>query len=203
MSTNESNWVSLLDENSLAGWTTGYPEHGWSVENGVLKCVPGHKHHLYTEDTYENFVLSLDFCIEAGMNSGVFLRCSDVNDIVNTGIEIQVYDTYAWTELNKHACGAIYDLVAPRVNAVKAPGEWNTLVITCDGPLISVVLNDQAIAEMNCDLWVEPGKNPDGSDNKFLYAWRDMPRRGHILLQDYGSNKGLMWYRNIKIKTLA
>lgn len=200
--TSNGRWHMLFDGVSLEGWTTGHPDHGWSVDHGMLCCTPGKRQYLYTEKTYEDFMLSLEFKIEPGVNSGVFLRCSDVNDPVNTGLEIQILDTYGQPEITAHSCGALYDLVAPRTQAVKPAGEWNTLVVACDGPLVAVVLNGEPVAEMNLDLWTEPGRNPDGTPNKFTYAWRDLPRRGHIMFQDYGANTRLMWFRNIKLKEL-
>jgi hypothetical protein len=52
---------------------------------------------------------------------------------------------------------------------------------------------------MNLDQWTEAGKNPDGTPNKFKIAYKDMPRRGRIGLQDHGKP---VWYRNIRIKPL-
>ena len=52
---------------------------------------------------------------------------------------------------------------------------------------------------MDLDQWTEANKNPDGSKNKFGTAYKDMPRKGFIGLQDHGN---AVWYRNIKIKEL-
>ena len=53
---------------------------------------------------------------------------------------------------------------------------------------------------MHLDEWTEPNKNPDGTSNKFKTAYKDMPRSGHIGLQDHGDS---VWYRNIRIKRLG
>jgi hypothetical protein len=53
---------------------------------------------------------------------------------------------------------------------------------------------------MNLDLWTEAHKNPDGTDNKFNTACKDMAREGFIGFQDYGQP---VWYRNIKIKEMT
>ena len=72
-------------------------------------------------------------------------------------------------------------------------------MISCNENLITVELNGEKIAEMDVDQWTTPGMNPDGTKNKFKYAWKDMPRKGHIGLQDHG---GKVWFRNIKLKPL-
>lgn len=195
----KANWKLLFDGKSLRGWSsTGSPE-GWTVSDEAIMCTVKGGGYLYTEEQFEDFELALEFKIAPGTNSGVFIRWSDLADPVNTGIEIQVLDSYGAEALTPHTCGAIYDLVPPSEHAFKPAGEWNQLLVTCDGPMISVELNGKHIAEMDVDRWTEAGRNPNGSKNKFTYAWADMPRRGHIGLQDHG---GELWYRNIKLREL-
>jgi hypothetical protein len=78
-------------------------------------------------------------------------------------------------------------------------------VIRCQGPIVQVTLNNEQIIIMDVDLWSEAGKNPDGSPNKFGYAWSDVPRRGHLAFQDHsprGDRPARVWYRNVKIRPL-
>ena len=194
-----SEWTSIFDGKSLEGWsTTGNPE-GWTVEDECIVCsVQGGKY-LYTQDQYENFVLSVDFKIAEKTNSGIFFRWSDLNDPVHTGIEIQIFDSYGQEVADTHTCGAIYDMVAPSSNPSKPAGEWNNILITSVPNHISVEKNGVQIAEMDVEQWEESGKNADGSKNKFKYAWKDMPQKGYIGLQDHG---GKVWFRNIKIQQL-
>jgi hypothetical protein len=192
-------WISLFDGETLTGWAATGSDEGWCVDDGAILCTVQRGGYLYTLEQYEDFVLSIDFKIDQGVNSGVFVRWSDLKDPVNTGIEMQVLDTYGRENPGTHDCGAIYDLVAPSKQTCKPDGEWNTAVITCNESLITVELNGEEIAEMDVDRWTTPGKNPDGTKNKYKYAWKDMPRKGHIGLQDHG---GKVWYRNIKLKKL-
>jgi 3-keto-disaccharide hydrolase len=192
-------WKLLFDGQSLAGWGTTGKAEGWAVEDGAIACsVQGGKY-LYTQEQFGDFVLSADFKFEPKTNSGIFVRWSDLTDPVNTGVEMQVLDTFGRENPGTHDCGAIYDLIAPSKQAVRPAGEWNTAVITCKGSILSVQLNGDKIAEMDVERWSVPGQNPDGSKNKFKYAYKDMARSGHIGLQDHG---GRVWYRNIKIKPL-
>ena len=192
-------WISLFDGETLTGWAATGSDEGWTVDDGTILCTVKGGGYLYTLEQYENFVLSIDFKIDAGVNSGVFFRWSDLKDPVNTGIEIQVLDTYGREKPGTHDCGAIYDLVPPSKQTCKPAGEWNTVVITCDDNLIAVELNSEKIAEMDVDQWTTAGMNPDGTKNKYKYAWKDMPRKGHIGLQDHG---GKVWFRDIKLKPL-
>ena len=192
-------WISLFDGKTLTGWAATGSDEGWTVDDGAILCTVKGGGYLYTLEQYENFVLSVDFKIDTGVNSGIFFRWSDLNDAVHTGIEIQILDTYGRENPGKHDCGAIYELVAPSKQTCKPAGEWNTNAIACNENLTTVELNGEKIAEMDVDQWTTPGMNPDGTKNKFKYAWKDMPRKGHIGLQDHG---GKVWFRNIKLKPL-
>ena len=108
-------------------------------------------------------------------------------------------DSYGKKEVGREDCGAIFDCLAPSMNAVKPPGEWNHYRITCKENLITVVLNGHTIICMDLNLWTEAHKNPDGTPNKFNTAYKDMPRSGSIGLQYHGHP---VWYRNARILVL-
>ena len=154
--------------------------------------------YLWTERQYGDFVLDLEFKVTQGTNSGVYLRTSNMKDPVQTGIEIQVASAAPGSRLGKGSIGGIYDLVAPKTNALKLD-DWNHYTITCQGPRISVVLNGQPVSEANLDDYPEARKSPDGTANKFDKALKDFARTGYVGLQDHGSP---VWYRNIRIKPL-
>ncbi len=154
------------------------------------------------KQTWSDFILSLDFKIAPGCNSGVFLRTYPLTprtglDVGYNGIEVAIDDT---TTAGYHDTGAIYDLVAPATNAMKPAGQWNHLVVTCDKNYLSVQLNGKLVSEMDLDEWTDSSKRPDGSDHKFDTVFRDHPRSGYIGLQDHG---GECWYKNIKLKPLS
>ncbi len=191
-------WKPLFNGTDFAGWRTadGKPvTKGWVVQGGAMvRGSPGGD--IWTADRYGDFVLELEF--KTTGNSGVFVRTDDPKDNVQTGIEVQVDVPRGTGKPGRHDVGAIYDLVAPaKKNAKK--DDWNKLTITARGSLLTVELNGEKVAEMDLDRWTEPGKNPDGTKNKFKTALKDFKREGHIGLQDHGA---VVMYRNIRIKPI-
>ena len=199
---NTDGFETLFNGKDLTNWQ---PATNWAVEDGVitLKDRTDRQEHndnyLWTRDKYGDFVLELDFKVIPGTNSGVYIRTSDPKDPVPTGIEVQVGSLAPGRPLAKGSVGGLYDLVAPKTNAVKLD-DWNHYTITCEGPKITVVLNGTLVSEANLDQWAEANKNPDGTKNKFNRAMKDFDRTGYVGLQDHGSP---VWYRNIRIKRLS
>ncbi|MCC6356081.1 MAG: DUF1080 domain-containing protein [Verrucomicrobiae bacterium] len=207
-------WRPLFDGKTLAGWATTGKAEGWAVEDGAIACQVKGGGYLYTKEQYEDFVLSFEFRVSAPVpkvnpktkkeamskcNSGVFIRWSDLKNPVHTGIEVQVYDSVGVATPGKHDCGALYDMVAPSKNVEKPVGEWNRMVITCKGPIITVELNGEKICEMDQDQYATAGLNPDGTKNKYKLPWKTAPRKGYIGFQDHGHR---VWFRDVKIKGL-
>ena len=185
-------WQNLL-EDDLSNCV--YKKNSWSLVDGVLTRHGGG--YLWTRQRYGDFILDLEFKVAQDANSGIFIRTGSIKNWLHTAIEVQIHDS---TDGSKHgSCGAIYDCLSPNRNVVKPTGEWNHYTITCKANKIYVVLNGEQIIDMDLDSWTEAHKNPNGTANKFNTAYKDMPREGHIGLQDHGQP---VWYRNIKIKPL-
>lgn len=166
----------------------------WVMKDGVLSPTAGGD--IWTKERYGDFLLDLEFKLDKNTNSGVFLRTGDVVEWLHTAIEVQILDTYGKKEVGREDCGAIFDCLAPSMNAVKPPGEWNHYTITCKGNMITVVLNGHQIISMDLNRWTGAHKNPDGTPNKFNTAYKDMPRVGNIGLQYHDHP---VWFRNIKV----
>lgn len=192
-----SGYQTLFDGSSLDAWR--FPEGSWGIDDdGNLGRAKGGGY-IWTDRSHGDFILDLEFKVSAGCNSGVFFR-TDPGNPVQGGFEIQLMDTAGKNPAGKHDCGALYDAAAPLSNPMRPAGEWNRMVLTCDGPLVQVILNGQVIQDVNLDRWDTAGRNPDGSGNKFTTALKDLPRSGKIGFQDYGNP---IWFRNIRIKPLG
>jgi hypothetical protein len=195
-------WILLFDGKTLEGWSTPSGASGKTpVEDASINPHGCGGYMMIHKETWSDFVLSLDFKISKGCNSGVFVRTFPLTprpgkDVGFNGIEVAIDDT---TAAGYHDTGALYDLVKPSANAMKPAGGWNHLEVTCDGPKIAVALNGRAVTSTDLDAWTTPNRRPDGSPHKFDVAYKDHPRRGYIGLQDHGSP---CWFKNIKIKPL-
>ncbi len=190
---NPSGWHNLLADD-LSNCT--FKPGSWDYKDGVLTRVGGGD--IWTRDKHGDFLLDLEFKVDPGSNSGVFIRTGDLQDWINTAMEVQIHETGDGTPHGQ--CGAIYDCLSPSKDVTKKAGEWNHMTIEAEGPMIYVVLNGEQIISMDLDKWTEPHKNPDGTPNKFKYAYKDMARAGFFGFQDHHSP---VWFRNVKIRDLS
>jgi hypothetical protein len=191
-------WLLLFNGRDLEGWKNSNEKPvRATIEDGAINVHGSGGYLLVYDKPFGNFILKCDVKMDQPFcNSGIFLRVGDLENPVQTSIEVQVLSN---PEPDIHGFGALYDLVAPTKNASRGGGQWDTVEVRCEGPHIAVTLNDEKVASINCDEWTEPGKRPDGSSHKFRKAIKDFPREGYLGLQDHGYN---VWYKNIKLKEL-
>lgn len=197
-------WLLLWDGKTYDGWMSSRmrPSKRPLDDDGLLKPYRIGGYLLVHEELWGDFILSLDFKLTEGANSGVFLRTNPLdprkdNTIWQNAIEVQVYDN---PTADMHDTGAFYDLKPPTKNALKPLGEWNRMVIECNGPLMKVNLNGEDVNEIDLSAYTEPYRRADGSEHKFPVAFRDHPAEGYIGLQDHGDE---VFYKNIKLKPLG
>ena len=196
----EAGWLLLFDGKSLNGWmTSGQKPSRIPVQDGCINPHQCGDYMMVHTQKWSNFILSLDFKISPGCNSGVFVRTDSLTplpgkDVGYNGIEIQIIDS---STAGYHDTGAIYDLSKPSRNAMKPVGTWNHLEITCQKNIIKVVLNGEQVNEIDLDRFTQSNRRPDGTEHKFTIAYNQHPRSGYIGLQDHGSD---CWFKNIKLR---
>ena len=134
-------WVSLFDGVSLFGWDA--PEGtNWHVEDHCLVADDGTPGLLTTPFRFDDFELRCDFHLEAGGNSGIFLRTAEDPQSPAT-------DTYELNICDSHETHPTGSLVA-RYQAESVPkveGAWHTFRVYCDGPRIQVWLDEASIVD--------------------------------------------------------
>jgi len=171
----------------------------WKVEQGVLHGSDPRGTWLMSEVEYSDFILEFEWRLGPRGNSGVALRVPMAGDPAFDGLELQMADPRYMPAESPMApaelTGSLYRAVAPRVQVFK-PEAWNRYHITCDGPLVKVVLNGETILDLNLDEQKTPTKRHDGSEAPPL---KDRPRRGHIGFQELSRGGGHVEIRNARI----
>jgi hypothetical protein len=193
-------FIALFDGKSTDGWTTQPtgPQTVWKADpkTGVLSRSLQNGY-IWTEKTYGDFILDLEYKLSKRCNSGVFFR-TDPKNPVQGGFEIQLLDPQG-QDWGKNDHGAIYDAVAPTSKPAGKVGDWDKLRIRVKGDVIRVWVNGTKVSEADLSKWTTAQMNPDGTKNKFKTALNDLPKTGHIGFQDHGHNVS---FRNIFLKEL-
>lgn len=174
------------------------PAASWEMKDGVLVA----KTHdtIWTKESYDNFILDLEFKVDKESNSGVFLRSGNTKDTL-AALEVQVHESEDGALYGM--VGAIYNAQPPSKKMQKPVGEWNRYTITCNDNHVTLVFNGEEVWNIDLNTWKEPHQNPDGTKNKFPTALKDFSRKGAIGLQGlHGKAQAPVWYRNIKIKEI-
>ncbi len=176
----------------------------WTVEDGVLTASEDKP--IWSARQYRNFTLDLEFKTASGTNSGVFVYCTDQTNFVPNSVEVQIADDYAnqWaTSPKSWQCGAIFGRKPATKSNVKKPGEWNRYTITCLDTKIYILLNGEAVNQIDMKEWTSATTNPDGTE---IPKWLNRPlaemaTQGYVGFQ--GKHAGApIYFRNIKVKEL-
>ena len=204
-------WIVLFDGSSFENWR-GYLSNSmyseWSIEDGAMVLSPGEigSKNLVTKEKYTNFILSLDWKISEGGNSGFFWGVNEddkLPEAYQTGPEIQLIDNErhpdAFVNPKFHQSGALYDMVEPMHDVCNPAGEWNECVLEIDHNKNygKVILNGTLVAEfpVHGEEWDKLVSNSKFKDWEHFGKYQT----GYIGLQDHGNK---VWFRNIKIKKL-
>jgi serine/threonine protein kinase len=162
----------------------------WSVKDGLLTATPlaDRKRgvNLATVKDYRNFELKLDWKIEQGGDSGVYLRGQP---------QVQIWDSDttpgARGKERGSGSGGLWNNPEdrgkhPLKKADNTVGEWNTFRIIVKDDKVTVYLNETVVVDK------QPLLNT-------LEAGKPVPRSGPIELQYH---TGPAWFRNISIREL-
>lgn len=184
---------SLFNGQDLAGWEgAGEPaEKCWKVENGLLLCTGKPGPWLRSKDEYGDFNLRLDYQVDAGGNSGVYVRVPvdgnhhrENDTLPPAGFEVQVLDDAAeqYKNLKDYQYSAsYYDIAGAQPRVSKPHGAWNTLEIDCHGGLVTISHNGQTVTKVN------PETHP-------LSKLRQL--KGFLGLQNHST---LVKFRNVRV----
>lgn len=208
-------WVLLFDGETTDGWrnfNSTDPNTAWHVVDGCLQAKGSGDDatgYIVTEKEYENFILSWDWKLSKGGNSGMIYHVVESPRFsvpYVTGPEYQLIDVEGWEEANAptkleewQKLGVDYAMHLPDQSKMKVnpQGEWNNSMIVFDNGHVEHWLNGEKIVEF--EAWTD-----DWFERKASGKWGNateygLASKGVICLQDHGYPAS---FRNIKIKEL-
>jgi hypothetical protein len=218
----DNGWIDLANPKDTSVWKGKFD--GWAFAESVklneknpkmlaysgegsilVNGEKGRAKDLVSVKSFSDVELHAEFLIAKGSNSGIKFHAV---------YEIQILDSFGAKELSGDSCGGIYPRaeltpryhhidkgIAPKVNAAKPAGEWQTLEATFLSPrldqdgkkianakIVKATLNGQLIHE-DQELLTPTGSN-----------WtKKEVANGPILLQ---GDHGPVAFRNVKVREL-
>jgi hypothetical protein len=179
----------------------------WTPGAGILiNGKDGRTPNLFSADEFGDIEAHVEFTVAKGSNSGVYFMGR---------YEIQVLDSFGVKDVHYSDCGGIYQRWdpkrgkgqegyeghAPKVNASKPAGEWQSFDVvfraprfdadgkkTANATFVKVVHNGQVIHE-----------NVEVTGTTRAGAWEDEKPKGPLMLQ---GDHGPVAYRNIRVRPL-
>jgi len=169
-----------VDLTNLEAWDVQHKDRpvGWTMADGVM-TNEAKANNLVSKQRFKDFRIQAEYKLDKGSNSGIYLRGR---------YELQVLDDMGKPP-ESHGHMSVYAWVAPKVNASKAPGEWQSMEGTLVGNRVTVVLNGQTIHD-NVAIEAITGGALDANETE----------PGPIMLQ---GDHGKVWFRKVTVTPIA
>lgn len=190
-----ANWVHLKPEDKRKG--------DWIVKDGALQCVPG-AGYIATKEQFGDCQLHVEWMAppvdeqklgQQRGNSGVFLLGQ---------IEVQVLDNYQNPTYADGTAGAVYGVMPPAANPLRASGEWQSYDIIFRRPIVKdgVVIDEGSMTVFVNGVVVQDSTPLDGGGGykKRKSLSTIYPEKGPLALQDHGNPVRFrnIWYRPLR-----
>lgn len=214
-------WTDLFNGRDLSGWNgLGGVDHEWQAAGGLpLKAddpehfdlqpgegilvngPAGRTANLRTEQAFGDCELHIEFVMAKGSNSGVYFMGQ---------FEIQILDSWGAEELKYSSCGGIYCRwinqspvggTPPRVNAARAPGEWQSYDVIFRAPTFNDAGEKVSNARFEKVVWngevVHENVESEGPTRGAMEGPEQL--RGPLMVQ---GDHGPVGYRNIRVREI-
>lgn len=184
----DEGFESVFDGESLAGWTGA--TDSYEVVDGAIVCKEGKGGTLYTEQTFSDFAVRLEFQLPPKGNNGLAIRYPGKGNPAYAGMtELQVLDNthpdYAGLDPRQFH-GSAYGMAAAARGYLRPVGEWNFQEVTVQGSKVRVELNgtiilDTDLAEITEYMGDTPHPGKDLTEGHLGLAGHNDPVRFRAL----------------------
>jgi len=201
-----SDAIALFNGKNMQGWVTRDGKPGQcAVSNGVMSCRTG-AGDILSEEKFRSAQIHLEFAIpnmpeQKGQlkgNSGVYLHGC---------YELQVLDSYRNPTYPNGACGALYGISPPLVNASRPPGEWQSYDIIIHAPKCEgagKVTEQATVTVLHNGVLIQDNVRMQGPGPGCTH--KNLCEPGPLLLQDHSGFPNApdttMKFRNIWLRKL-
>ncbi len=196
----EPEWKHLFNGKDLTGWKHVGPGE-MTVADGMIETHGGMGLLYWTGGKIGRCKLRVVFRMrDFNDNSGVYIRIPleprEAWMPVHYGYEVQI-DNHPETsgEDEFHMTGTLYSLTKPLAKPAKPGPEWNTMIITIDGP--------HTIVEMNGVKVTDYHEGDPVPERKFDYEPQHglRPDEGYFGLQNHSKND-VVFFKEVSIQPL-
>ncbi len=139
--------ISLFNQKDLTGWE----EVGnavWTVEDGILigkQNENGNPGDLLTTESYDDFILTVEYKVQWPANTGVWFRYQNPNKAYQADV-LEWKNPVCWSG-TLYCPGKMFLSMNENEDLVNKEG-WNTFVITCQGDHIQIELNGTKVSDV-------------------------------------------------------
>ena len=196
----EPPWKPLFNGKDLTAWKHVGPGN-MTVENGLIQTHGGMGLLYWTGGKVGHSRIRVVYKMrDTNDNSGVFIRIPieprEEWMPVHYGYEVQI-DNHPETsnEDEYHITGTLYSLTKPLAKPGKPGPEWNTMLITIDGPHTIVELNDVKVTDYT------EGQPVPARKFDFEPQRGTRPIEGWMGLQNHSDND-IVFFKEVAIKPL-
>ncbi len=135
----QDGWTTLIDGTGGMQNFNIVGGANWSASDGTIHATGETGGFLVTKESYDNFLLTVEFWVSDDANSGIYMRCQDPTTITDRSCyEANIFDQRP--DLTFGTGGIVH--IAPVAEPFpKVGGKWNTYQITMDGEHMTVLLN--------------------------------------------------------------
>lgn len=186
----------LFNGKNFDGWKVPANNIWWKVEDGAIVVENGPKKKgstLWTEQSFKDFEVEMEFRCGDNIDSGVFLRTEKQQIQIGVSGSLKRDMT-----CSPYIPGHGYPVEAEEAKGTKGVKgllkfeEWNTLKIRAVGPQYTVWLNGTQVLDFNGETFETKGKKKRP----------EVPAEGPIGLQLHGNKVMKIAFRNLSVKEL-